>query len=135
MTVTLDQFDPTTLQSLLDERAALLDASLLDRTYEEDLERKLASELIAALTTAQRHDALEWLLTDKMHTEIAMDGLLDECEMGSYEVADAAARMILAVITAQDREAIALEVLVRDEICKIASLIAFARERKAQGAA
>jgi hypothetical protein len=95
-TATLDTFNPIILLELLDERAVLLDASLRDGRYEESFEHKLAAELIAGLTTSQRHDALKWLLADKMRSEIAMGGLLNECEQTSYDVAETAARIVLA---------------------------------------
>lgn len=98
--------------------------------YQEWDERKLGRELIAGLGAAPRREALEWLTADNLREAIAMGGLLNETESTSYEVAEAAARLVLAEIAVQDREALALEVLVRDEICERRRFIKFARDEK-----
>jgi hypothetical protein len=127
-TPTLGKFDGAVLYDLLDERAALLDAALTDGRYEEWFERKLARELIAGLSAGQRRGALEILVIDKMHGTIAMGGLLSEEDQASYDIGETAARMVLTEITVQDREALTLEVLMRDEICERQRLIAFNRQ-------
>lgn len=128
-TATLDMFNEITLLDLLEERAALLDASLRDH-YEPGFERQLARELIAGLSAGQCTAALRILAHDKMRDVIAIDCLLDECDQGSYVTADGMASMLLAEIAAQDRETSALERLVGDEICQRQKLIAFARTER-----
>jgi hypothetical protein len=113
--MTLDEFTPITLWNLLDERASLLTANILDG-YTDGFEKELADELISALTPAQRAAALEWLVHDKLQADYTDGFTLDECDEGSYKTAGAMAGILLAEIRRQEREPTALRTLATGEI-------------------
>jgi hypothetical protein len=106
-----------TLWDLLDERAAILQGLMHDRNYPQGFERVLAEELIAAIPADCRMSALRILAHDHIEPRItAVDCLLDETDVRSYETANDMSRLLVDAIVAQDRAPAALTVLVTGEI-------------------
>jgi hypothetical protein len=109
---------PCTLEELLDERAKILHAALLDRLYTPGLERTLAEELMHAMPAERRVDALAYMVT-WCHINprvMAVTCLLDECDQRSYAAAEAMAKVLLEAIHAQDNAPAALRILITGEI-------------------
>src|ERR1700733_13924021 len=81
-----DHAGPTVFD-LLDDQAALLDAALRDRTYQEGDERHLAEELIAGIPVRARQAVLAQVIElDHLSPRVmGVDCLLDETDERSYE--------------------------------------------------
>ncbi len=113
-----------TVYDLLDERAKLLRAALLDN-YEPGFERILAGTLIDMIPVATRPKVLEFILEwdHLMPRVMAVDCLLDETDTRSYEALSEMSRILLAAIYAQDAAPGALRRLITSEICERARLL------------
>ena len=109
----------STVDNLIGDRAKLLQAALDDRLYENGFERQLADEIISAIPVSRRIEVLEHMLTwdHLMPRVMAVDCLLDETDVRSYEAVTEMSRILLDAIHAQGNEGSALGILVRNELC------------------
>jgi hypothetical protein len=107
------------LDSLIGERAVILQAALADRLYADGLERDMADEVIAVIPPGRRLDVLEYMLTwDHLYPRVmGVDCLLDECDERSYKALNEMAATLLAAIRDQGGEGRALRTLITNEIC------------------
>jgi hypothetical protein len=107
-----------TVDNLIVERAAMLQAALDGRADTLKSRRELAEELIAAIPAAIRDDVLEHMLEwDHLSPRVmVVDCLLDECDSRSYDALHEMTRILLAAIHAQDAAPDALRILITNEI-------------------
>lgn len=114
-----------TMDGLISERAALLNAALADRLYADDMEQYMADEVIAAIPVSRRLDVLTHMLTWEhlMPRVMNVDCFLNECDEQSYKALEEMSDVLLAAIRAQGREGIALRELIVNGICDPAKAV------------